>query len=30
MKLLASRRHCESIVSRVCWEGLRVTLERAA
>ena len=29
MKLLASRRHCGSVVSRVCWEGLRVTLERA-
>ena len=30
MRPLASRRNCGPIVSMVCWEGLRVTLERAA
>ena len=30
MKPLATRRHCGSMVSWVPWEGLRVTLGRAA
>ena len=30
MRPLATRRHCGRMVSRVCWEGVRVTLERAA
>ena len=30
MRPWATRRHCGRMVSRVCWEGVRVTLERAA
>ena len=30
MRPWASRRYCGPMVSRVCWEGVRVTLERAA